>query len=61
MENKQKSEQQVEEKVGFFRRAFRDMKESARLQHKIDKANYRAANSKAKLSIRSKKGSRNPR
>lgn len=42
MKNKQQTEQQEEKKVGFFRRAFRDMKESARLQHKIDKANYEA-------------------
>lgn len=48
MENKQKSEQQEEEKVGFFRRAFRDMKESARLQHEIDKANYKAAKLESK-------------
>lgn len=27
---------------GFFKRAFRDMKESAKLQRKIDKANFQA-------------------
>lgn len=31
------------EKNGFFRKAFRDMKESAKLQHQIDKANFEAA------------------
>ena len=29
-------------KDNFFKRAFRDMKESAKLQRKIDKANYQA-------------------
>ncbi|MBQ8222277.1 MAG: hypothetical protein IJZ87_02855 [Bacteroidales bacterium] len=29
-------------KDGFFKRAFRDMKESAKLQRQIDKANYQA-------------------
>lgn len=32
----------TEAKDGFFRRAFRDMKESARLQRQIDKANFQA-------------------
>lgn len=27
---------------GFMKRAFRDMKESAKLQHQIDRANFRA-------------------
>ncbi len=30
------------QKEGFFKRAFRDMKESAKLQRKIDKANFQA-------------------
>ena len=29
-------------KVGFFRQAFRDMKESAKLQRQIDRANFQA-------------------
>ena len=33
---------QEENKEGFFKRAFRDMKESAKLQRKIDKANFQA-------------------
>ncbi len=49
MKNKQQTEQQEEKKVGFFRRAFRDMKESARLQHKIDKANYEATKLESKV------------
>ncbi len=31
-----------EKKDNFFKRAFRDMKESAKLQRQIDKANYQA-------------------
>ena len=30
------------EKAGFFKQAFRDMKESAKLQHQIDRANFQA-------------------
>ena len=30
------------QKEGFLKRAFRDMKESAKLQRKIDKANFQA-------------------
>ena len=33
---------QEEMKDGFMKRAFRDMKESARLQRQIDKANFQA-------------------
>lgn len=33
---------QEEKKDGFVKRAFRDMKESAKLQRQIDKANFRA-------------------
>ena len=32
----------TEAKDGFFRRAFRDMKESAKLQRQIDRANFQA-------------------
>lgn len=34
--------QSEENKEGFLKRAFRDMKESAKLQRKIDKANFQA-------------------
>ena len=33
---------QETEEPGFFRQAFRDMKESARMQKEIDKANFKA-------------------
>jgi hypothetical protein len=35
-------------KDNFFKRAFRDMKESAKLQRKIDKANYQATKLESK-------------
>ena len=35
-------------KDGFFKRAFRDMKESAKLQRKIDKANFQATKLESK-------------
>ena len=38
----------AEEKEGFFKRAFRDMKESAKLQRQIDKANYQATKLESK-------------
>ena len=41
----------MKEKKGFFKKAFDDMKESAKEQHKIDKENYEAvkADSKARF------------
>ena len=36
------------QKEGFLKRAFRDMKESAKLQRKIDKANYQAVKLESK-------------
>lgn len=55
-------EQQTEEKKeGFLRRAFRDMKESARLQHKIDKANYEATKLESKAFYQEQKRLSNPK
>ena len=42
---------QEKEKVGFFKRAFNDMKESTRRQHEIDKANFKAHKLEAKASF----------
>lgn len=56
-------EQQDEDekkKDGFFRRAFRDMKESARLQKKIDKANYEATKLESKAFYQEQKRKSNP-
>ena len=36
------SAQEEVKQDGFMKRAFRDMKESAKLQHQIDRANFRA-------------------
>lgn len=55
-----KTEQKVEKKDGFFKRAFRDMKESARLQHKIDKANYEATKLESKAFYEEQKRRSNP-
>lgn len=55
------TEQQTEKKEGFFKRAFRDMKESARLQHKIDKANYEATKLESKAFYQEQKRLSNPK
>ena len=34
--------------VGFFKKAFRDMKESAMAQHEVDRANLEAAKAESK-------------
>ena len=39
---------QETEKPGFFRQAFRNMKESARMQREIDKANFKAVKMETK-------------
>ena len=48
------------EKPGFFRQAFRDMKESARMQREIDKANFRAVRLETKAFYQEQKAKRNP-
>ena len=54
-------EQTEEEKDGFFKRAFRDMKENARLQHKIDKANFEATKLENKAFYQEQKRKSNPK
>lgn len=54
-------EQTEEKKDGFFKRAFRDMKESARLQHKIDKANFEATKLENKAFYQEQKRKSNPK
>ena len=34
--------------MGFFKKAFRDMKNSTKAQHEVDKANFEAAKTEAK-------------
>lgn len=50
-----------EKKEGFLKRAFRDMKESAKLQHKIDKANYEATKLESKAFYQEQKRLSNPK
>lgn len=40
----------------FFKKAFSDMKESARAQHEVDKAEFRAAKAEAKASFEENRG-----
>ena len=54
-------EQTEEKKDGFLKRAFRDMKESARLQHKIDKANFEATKLENKAAFQEQKRKSNPK
>ena len=48
------------EKPGFFKQAFRDMKESARRQRKIDKANFKAVKLETKAFYQEQKAKSNP-
>ena len=50
-----------EKKEGFLKSAFRDMKESAKLQHKIDKANYEATKLESKAFYQEQKRLSNPK
>ena len=51
---------QETEKAGFFKQAFRDMKESARMQREIDKANFKAQKMETKAFYQEQKAKRNP-
>lgn len=55
------TEQQEEKKEGFFKRAFRDMKESAKLQRQIDKANFEATKLESKAFYQEQKRLSNPK
>ena len=48
-------------KDSFMKRAFRDMKESAKLQRQIDKANYHAAKLESKAFFQEQKRMSNPK
>ena len=48
------------EKAGFFKQAFRDMKESAKRQKEIDKANFKAQKMETKAFYQEQKAKRNP-
>ena len=48
------------DKDGFMRRAFRDMKESAKLQRQIDRANFQAVKLESKAFYQEQKRLSNP-
>ena len=48
------------EKPGFLRQAFRDMKESARMQRDIDRENFRAVRLETRAFYQEQKAKRNP-
>ena len=51
---------QETDKPGFFKQAFRDMKESAGRQREIDKANFKAQKMETKAFYQEQKAKRNP-
>ncbi len=51
---------QETDKPGFFKQAFRDMKESAKRQWEIDKANFKAQKLETKAFYQEQKAKRNP-
>lgn len=48
------------EKPGFFKQAFRDMRESARRQREIDRANFKAQKMETRAFYQEQKAMRNP-
>ena len=46
----------AEKTVGFFKKAFQDMKESAKAQHEVDKAEFAAAKAEAKANFEENRG-----
>lgn len=42
--------------VDFMKKAFQDMKESAKAQHEVDKANFEAAKAEAKATFEENRG-----
>lgn len=46
--------------IRFFKKAFRDMKEDAKVQHEVDKANFNAAKAESKAQWEEAKARGNP-
>ena len=46
------------EKENFLKKAFKDMKESAKIQHEVDKANLQAVKAESKLNFEENRGAR---
>ena len=42
--------------MGFFKKAFADMKESAKAQHEVDKANFQVAKAEARANFEKNRG-----
>ena len=53
-------QKQETDKPGFFKQAFRDMKESAKRQREIDKANFKAQKMETEAFYQEQKAKRNP-
>ena len=53
-------QKQETEKPGFFKQAFRDMKESAKKQREIDKANFKAQKMETEAFYQEQKAKRDP-
>lgn len=46
----------AEKKENFFKKAFREMGESAKAQHEVDKANFAASKAEAKVNFEENRG-----
>lgn len=46
----------AEKKENFFKKAFKDMKESAKAQHEVDKANLKAVKAETKANFEENRG-----
>ena len=58
MEEKKEKKENIITKTGkFFKDAFRDMGESAKAQHEVDKANFALAKAEAKANFEENRGS----
>lgn len=60
VKTEQTEEADQKENDNFFKRAFRDMKESAQRQHEIDKANFEATKLESKASFQEHKRKSSP-
>jgi len=47
----------AEKKENFFKKAFREMAESAKAQHEVDKANFQAVKAESKANFEENRGS----
>lgn len=47
----------MEKKENFFKKAFKDMKESTKAQHQVDKANFEAVKAESKANFEENRGS----